>query len=119
MKTGKPDGKLDDADKVIYGSADPGYLFGFNNTLRWKNFDLNVYFYGQFDKLSAGSYKKQWLSNNVNDAVVIISLLQYRIFGPPAIRTVRYPDISRLKVPMGSVTIIMKRLGSSVVVTLL
>ena len=29
MKTGKPDGKLDDADKVIYGSADPGYLFGF------------------------------------------------------------------------------------------
>ena len=34
MKTGKPDGKLDDADKVIYGSADPGYLFGFNNTLR-------------------------------------------------------------------------------------
>lgn len=67
LKTGKPDGKLDDADKVIYGSADPGYLFGFNNTLRWKNFDLNVYFYGQFDKLSAGSYKKQWISNNVND----------------------------------------------------
>ena len=55
----------------------------------------------------------------MTSAVVIISLLQYRIFGPPAIRTVRYPDISRLKVPMGSVTIIMKRLGSSVVVTLL
>lgn len=67
MKTGKPDGKLDDADKVIYGSADPGYLFGFNNTFRYKNFDLNVYFYGQFDKLSAGSYKKTWVSNNVND----------------------------------------------------
>ncbi len=67
MKTGKPDGKLDDADKVIYGSADPGYLFGFNNTFRYKNFDLNVYFYGQFDKLSAGSYKKTWISNNVND----------------------------------------------------
>lgn len=67
LKTGKPDGKLDDADKVIYGSADPGYLFGFNNSLRWKNFDFNIYFYGQFDKLSAGSYKKQWISNNVND----------------------------------------------------
>lgn len=67
LKTGQPDGKLDDADKVIYGSADPGYLFGFNNTLRWKNFDFNIYFYGQFDKLSAGSYKKQWISNNVND----------------------------------------------------
>lgn len=67
MKTGKPDGKLDDADKVIYGSADPGYLFGFNNTLRYKRFDFNIYFYGQFDKLSAGSYKKTWISNNVND----------------------------------------------------
>lgn len=67
MKTGKPDGKLDDADKVIYGSKDPGYLMGFNNTLRYKNFDFNIYFYGQFNKLSAGSYKKQWLSNNVND----------------------------------------------------
>lgn len=67
MKTGKPDGKLDDADKIIYGSKDPGYLLGFNNTLRYKNFDFNVYFYGQFDKLSAGSYKKQWLSNNVGD----------------------------------------------------
>ena len=67
MKTGKPDGKLDDADKVIYGSKDPGYLMGFNNTLRYKNFDFNIYFYGQFDKLSAGSYKKTWISNNVND----------------------------------------------------
>lgn len=26
LKSGKPDGKLDDADKVIYGSSDPGYL---------------------------------------------------------------------------------------------
>ena len=67
MKTGQPDGKLNDADKVIYGSKDPGYLLGFNNTLRYKNFDFNIYFYGQFNKLSAGSYKKQWLSNNVND----------------------------------------------------
>lgn len=49
LKSGKPDGKLDDADKVIYGSSDPGYLLGLNNTFRWKNFDLNIYFYGQFD----------------------------------------------------------------------
>lgn len=62
IKTGKPDGKLDDADKVIYGSSDPGYLFGFNNTLRYKNFDFNIYFYGQFDKLSPGSYKSRWIS---------------------------------------------------------
>lgn len=62
LKSGKPDGKLDDADKVIYGSSDPGYLLGLNNTFRWKNFDLNIYFYGQFDLLNSGSYKDLWLA---------------------------------------------------------
>lgn len=62
LKSGKPDGKLDDADKVIYGSSDPGYLLGLNNTFRWKNFDLNIYFYGQFDLLNSGSYKDLWLT---------------------------------------------------------
>ena len=46
--SGKPDGKIDDADGVLLGSADPDYLMGFNNTFRWKNLDLNIYFYGQF-----------------------------------------------------------------------
>lgn len=67
LKTGTPDGKLDDADKVIYDSNDPGYLFGFNNTLRYKRFDLNIYFYGQFDKLMSGSYKQKWPSEFVNE----------------------------------------------------
>lgn len=62
LKSGKPDGKLDDADKVIYGSSDPGYLLGLNNTFRWKSFDLNIYFYGQFDLLNSGSYKDLWLT---------------------------------------------------------
>lgn len=61
LKSGKADGKLDDADKVFYGSSDPGYLLGFNNTFRYKNFDLNIYFYGQFDKVNYGSYKDRWL----------------------------------------------------------
>lgn len=53
-------------------------------------------------KLSAGSYKKQWLSNNVNDLRRGYNQpTSISVFGPPAIRTVRYPDISRLKVPMG------------------
>lgn len=44
LKLGQPDGKLNDADKVIYGCSDPGYLMGLNNTLRYKNFDFNIYF---------------------------------------------------------------------------
>ena len=62
LKTGKPDGKLDDADKVIYGNSDPGYLAGLNNTIRYGNFDFNIYFYGQFSVLNNGSYKDIWLS---------------------------------------------------------
>lgn len=62
LKSGKPDGKLNDADKVIYGTTDPGYLMGLNNTIRYKNLDLNIYFYGQFDVLTAGSYKDLWLT---------------------------------------------------------
>lgn len=62
LKSGKPDGKLNDADKVIYGSSDPGYLMGLNNSFRYKNFDFNIYFYGQFDLLNAGSYQDLWLT---------------------------------------------------------
>lgn len=62
LKSGQPDGKLNDADKVIYGCSDPGYLMGLNNTLRYKNFDFNIYFYGQFDVLNSGSYKDLWLT---------------------------------------------------------
>ena len=64
MKSGKPDGKLNDADIVIYGSEDPGYLLGLNNTLRYKNFDFNIYFYGQFNVLNSGSYKDLWLTGS-------------------------------------------------------
>jgi hypothetical protein len=49
--TGEPDGRLDDADIVNFGSADPGFLMSLNNTLRYKGFDLNVFFYGLFDHL--------------------------------------------------------------------
>lgn len=61
LKSGKPDGKLDDADKVFYGSYDPGFALGLNNTLQWKNFDLNIYFYGSFNALYSGSYKENLL----------------------------------------------------------
>lgn len=32
-----------------------------NNTIRYGNFDLNIYFYGQFNVLNNGSYKDLWL----------------------------------------------------------
>ncbi|MBX2922407.1 MAG: TonB-dependent receptor [Chitinophagaceae bacterium] len=57
LKTGKPDGRLDDADMVFLGTTDPGYLFGFNNTFTYKQFDLNFYIYGVADQLKGGDYR--------------------------------------------------------------
>ena len=56
LKTGVPDGKLNDADKVTYATTDPGYLAGLGNTIRYKNFDFNIYFYGMFQVFRNGSY---------------------------------------------------------------
>jgi hypothetical protein len=42
---------------VYKGTTDPDFYFGVNNTLRYKNFDLNIYFYGEINKVSGvGSY---------------------------------------------------------------
>lgn len=61
LKSGKPDGKLDDADKVLYGRYEPDFAIGFNNTLQWKRFDFNIYFYGSFNSLFGGDYKGSFL----------------------------------------------------------
>lgn len=66
LKTGEPDGKLDNADMVRLNNSDPGYLYGINNTFRWKGFDLNIYLYGQLDKQIYTSYKDVWLTGSGN-----------------------------------------------------
>lgn len=59
-------GKLDDNDIQYLGSSDPSFMFGFNNTLRYKNFDFNIYFYGQVGVTSWGSYYDTWAYNGAN-----------------------------------------------------
>lgn len=44
--SGKPDGKLDDADIVNLGTATSKFYVGFGNTFTYKGFDLNIFFYG-------------------------------------------------------------------------
>jgi TonB-linked SusC/RagA family outer membrane protein len=53
---GEPDRKIDDYDRVYTGSSDPDFLFGINNTLRYKNLDLNIYFYGAVNQYRGYSY---------------------------------------------------------------
>ena len=45
---GKPDGKIDDYDKMNIGSPMPKFTFGWTNTFRYKNFDLNVFINGTY-----------------------------------------------------------------------
>jgi len=39
------DGKIDDLDRVILGDPYPDFTGGFNFSLDWKGFDLNMFFY--------------------------------------------------------------------------
>ncbi|MDR0506992.1 MAG: TonB-dependent receptor [Dysgonamonadaceae bacterium] len=60
--TGHPDGKIDYADVVLLGTSDPGYSIGFNNTFRYKDFDLNIYAYGVFNQLVFNGIKQKYIT---------------------------------------------------------
>lgn len=45
--TGKPDGKINDADKTYIGNPWPKCFYGINFDLAYKGFDLKAYFQGQ------------------------------------------------------------------------
>ena len=42
------DGKIDDNDRVVTGNAYPKFIFSFNNTFSWKNFDLSFLLRGSY-----------------------------------------------------------------------
>ena len=49
IKDQNGDYKIDaNNDRVIMGNTSPKFTLGFNNTLRWKNFTLDVFMYGRF-----------------------------------------------------------------------
>ena len=48
--TGKPDGKIDDADYALAGTTDPSYTGGIVNILSYKNFTLNISFNAMFGR---------------------------------------------------------------------
>jgi hypothetical protein len=57
---------LDQYDGVLIGSEDPAFTFGFNNTVRYKQFDFNVYFYGEVGRWRGASYNESWIMGNSN-----------------------------------------------------
>jgi hypothetical protein len=46
----------DQYDQILLGSSDPAFTLGFNNTLKYKKFDFNIYFYGDINRWMGESY---------------------------------------------------------------
>jgi len=49
IKTGNPDGRIDDADKAFLGTRDPKFIYGFGSNFTFKNFDLSIFFNGMLN----------------------------------------------------------------------
>ena len=51
VRTGKPDGRIDDADVQLLGTTDPGCVASLTNMFRYRNFDLSFMFNGMFGRM--------------------------------------------------------------------
>lgn len=50
LRTGAPDGIIDDADTRLLGTTDPGLILGFTNIISYRNWTLNLDFNGMFGR---------------------------------------------------------------------
>jgi TonB-linked SusC/RagA family outer membrane protein len=64
---------MDQYDRVLIGTEDPEFTFGFNNTLKYKNIDLNIYFYGEVGRWRGASYYDSWISGNAGNNFINVS----------------------------------------------
>lgn len=68
---------LDQYDQYLLGSQDPDFSFGFNNTLKYKGFDFNIYMYGEVGRWRAQSYYEGWIpyleANNLNMSTLTLN----------------------------------------------
>jgi TonB-linked SusC/RagA family outer membrane protein len=75
------DGIINDADLTIIGSAQPLFVGGFNNTFRYKGFDLNIFMqfsYGNDIWNAAGSFQQGLFANFFDDNQVDAVLNRWR-----------------------------------------
>ena len=56
------DGVIDENDRTNIGSPLPKFTFGFTNTFRWNNFDLNIFIAGSVGN-KVGNYTKMQLTH--------------------------------------------------------
>lgn len=60
IKDQNKDGVINDNDKIYMDNGDPKLTFGFNNSLRYRNLDFTIYFYGETGRKRGASYLEDW-----------------------------------------------------------
>ncbi|MDR3137618.1 MAG: TonB-dependent receptor [Tannerellaceae bacterium] len=58
---------LNQYDRFFLGTSDPDFTFGFNNSIHFKNFDLNIYLYGEVGRWRSGSYYENWTAGSAGN----------------------------------------------------
>lgn len=68
------DGELNGDDRTVIGDPNPDFIWAFNNTFSYKNFDLNVFFQGSHgnDALSFTAMELETLSGKSNASTVAL-----------------------------------------------
>lgn len=61
--------QLNQYDQVFLASKDPDFTFGFNNTLKYKQFDFNMYLYGEVGRMRGASYYDEWTAGYTGNPV--------------------------------------------------
>ncbi|MDR2968628.1 MAG: SusC/RagA family TonB-linked outer membrane protein, partial [Tannerellaceae bacterium] len=67
------DGKINDSDRTWLGVEDPDFVYGVNLSASWRQFDFNMFFYGQYGSCGYNSTKEKnhffsWFSGENNGA---------------------------------------------------
>jgi TonB-linked SusC/RagA family outer membrane protein len=66
------DKKLSSAtDRVVLGSAVPDYIIGFNNDVKWKGFDLNVYIFARQGQTFVSDYANKFEPNAIENGAKV------------------------------------------------
>lgn len=70
------DGVIDEKDRIYLGNPEPKFTFGFNNTISWKDFDMNIFFTGSVGN-KVFNYLGQQQSNPCDRWVMLKSVRDF------------------------------------------
>ncbi len=71
----EPDGVVNSDDRTIIGNPHPDFTFGFNNSLQYKNFDLNIFIQGVVgnDMMNFTRMELEWVNGKGNQMASVLN----------------------------------------------